>query len=368
MNIVLNGAILAFSEVEALNPYLKSVRFILADDKPNLNNQGIPYTEFDNLAKSAIGMPIKIRFVGKRAGGAANHDGSIPVGHIVSVSEETADDGTHRLIASGALYSEEYPDIVEYLEEAFAANEAPGISWELAYHDTLMDKGIQWLKGVITRAATFVKNPAYGKRTALLAIAQDMTLTEDELDQILTILNKSETEVAWPDDTEEPDEGGTNTVDLEQALAKIKELEAQLQAEIDKSNKMMSESASRVSELEQAVSELNATIAAYEKAVLVADRTAMVVEAGLHLETDADALAKRQEFWASMTEDVFNTYVEDLKAMAKKTPATTQAEVKRPILALPRIAVDQSKAQTTTTDLREKMRTLSRTSEPAQTE
>ena len=356
-SIVLTGNIVAFASAnDVLNPYLKSIKFVLADDKPNLNNQGIPYDEFDNLAKSAIGMPIKIRFVGKRAGGAANHEGSIPIGHIVSVSEEE-DGGNHKLIASGALYADEYPDVIEYLEESFAANDAPGISWELSYHDSVLERGIQWLKGVITRAATFVRNPAYGKRTALLAIAQDMTLSDDALEQILGILM---------DDKEDPikdtPEGGTDTVNLEEALNRIKELETQLQSTID-DNKVLSESASRVSELEQTVAELTGIVGEYQKATIVAERTARVVEAGLDLETDTDALASKQEIWVAMSEDVFNAYIDAIATMAKKSLAKSEASAKKPSLAFPKISVDTSKiAGTSTPDLKDKMRSLSRTS------
>jgi len=348
MNKLVTDICFATSEILNPNPYLKYIKFIFADDKPNLNNQAIPYEEFANLRESAIGMPIKMRFLGKK-GGAGNHSGSIPIGHIQGVAEATLEDGTHQLIAEGAIYADEYPEIVEYLEEAFAENDAPGISWEIAYKESIIEKGIQILKGVIARAATFVKHPAYGRRTALLALASDASLTEEEMEQqVVSLFSKEPEEI----------QGGTNNVDLEQAIAEIEKLRAEL---ADKATEIetLSQTANRVEGLETTVAELTTKITQFETAVLVEDRTRKAVEAGIVLDTDAEKLAAKQGLWAAMSEELFESYVSDIAAVAKKAPVVKESASARPF-TLPKISVDTSAGGVTTVGLKERMRGLSR--------
>lgn len=347
--------ILAFAGAEGFeNPYLKTVKFVFADDKPNLNNQAIPYEEFANLKASAMNMPIKIRFLGKR-GGAGNHDGSIPIGHISAIAEELDEDGTtHKLVADGVLYADEYPDIVEYLEEAYAQDQAPGISWELSYRESIVEQGIMLLKGVIARAATFVKHPAYGKRTALLALASDATLSDEEIEQEIVSLFAKEPEI----------KGGTNNVTLEEALAKIAELEAALaskETELEaKASEIqtLNEAVAKVTELEANVTELEGAIAAYEKATIVADRTQKMVAAGVVLDTDAEKLAQKQELWAAMSEEIFNEVISTVAAVATKAPAKAEASAR--VLNLPKFTVDTSGGSTSVPDLMSRMRAISR--------
>jgi hypothetical protein len=350
MNSLIMTKDIYFATSEVTNPFLKHLKFIFADDKPNLNNQAIPYEEFANLKESAIGMPIKMRFLGKK-GGAGSHNGAIPIGHIQDVTETTLEDGTHQLIAEGAIYADEYPDVVEYLEEAFAAQEAPGISWEISYKDSIIDKGIQFLKGVIARAATFVKHPAYGKRTALLALASDASLTEEEMEQQVVSLFSKE---------QEDKQGGNKNVDLEQALAEIEKLRAEL---ADKATEVetLTQAASRVEGLEASVAELTTKITEFETAALVEDRTRKAVEAGIVLDTDAERLAAKQGLWAAMSEEIFNSYVSDIAAVAKKAPVVKAEASARPSFMLPKISVDTSTGGgITTAGLKERMRGLSR--------
>lgn len=349
-SITRTSTILAFASVDNTNPYLKVVKFIFADDKPNINAQAIPYEEFESLKTSVIGMPIKMRFLGSR-GGAGGHDGAIPIGHISGVAEETAEDGSHQLIADGVLYAEEYPDIVEYLEDKFEKGEAPGLSWELSYHDSIVEKGITWLKGVIARAATFVRHPAYGKRTALLALASDMTLSEEEIEQEITALFAKE----------QDHEGGTNNVTLEEALAEIARLTEELgnvQAELTakaSENETLAETASRVEELEATVAELRGQIDAQARAALIGARTQAMVEAGVELDTDADKLAAKQELWAAMSEDIFNEVIATLTAVASKAPKKTEASAR---FTLPKITPPEVKNGSTPVDLMNRMKAL----------
>lgn len=381
MNKILTEVkILGFATAEVtdyLNPYLKYVKFIFADDKPNLNNQAIPYEEFSSLKASAIGMPIKMRFLGRR-GGAGNHEGSIPIGHISGITEDTTEEGVHRLIAEGALYADEYPDIIEYLEEAYANNEAPGISWELSYHDSILEKGVMFLKGVVARAATFVKHPAYGKRTALLALASTAEASLDDpevkqellelLDEIRTILVDG---TIPPDDEEEDmmeqmaeNKGGTNNVTLEEAMARIAELEKENEAKASEIEALTT-TANRVGELETANAELASQVAEYQKNALVEDRTRRAVEAGVVLETDAEKLAAKQELWIAMSEEIFAEFISTVSAVASKVPAKTAEASHKPALTLPKISVDTTGVQSTE-NLRDRMRSLSRLDDSAE--
>jgi exonuclease VII small subunit len=395
-NILRETQILSFAEFT--NPYLKKVKFIFADDKPNLNNQAIPYDEFTGLAASAIGMPIKIRFLGRR-GGAGNHEGSVPIGHISDVIEEQADDGTHNLVAQGVLYADEYPDIIEYLEEAYAENKAPGISWEISYHDSIVEKGITILKGVIARAATFVKHPAYGKRTALLALASiDMAALDNEaqkkimslVEELLGLLDGGVDDT--PGDMTEAGliskaeeligrfiteaaevniQGGNNNVTLEEALAKIAELEAELastKTELEakaSETQTLEEAVTKVEQLEATVTELETAIATYEKAYVVANRTQKMVEAGVVLDEDAEVLAQKQELWAAMSEEIFNEVISTVTAVASKAPEK-RSEASARIFNLPKITPPVASGGTAVPDLMSRMRALSRNDEPAE--
>lgn len=346
----LNTSTWSLAQSDFVNPFLTLVKFIFADDKPNANNMAIPYDEFASLAQSAIGMPIKIRFLGKGLGG---HTGSIPVGHIRDMVEEAEDDGSHKLVAEGVLYNDEYPEVVEFLKESFEAGDSPGISWEISYKDSVIDKGIQWLKGVVARAATFVKHPAYGTRTALLALASDKTLSDEEIEKEV---------VDMAHDIESHNQGGNNNVELEEALEKIKELEAQI-AEKDAAlveAKAETETVrTEAADLKAVNEELVSKVDTFEKSILVENRVKQVVEAGVPLPSEEEELAKKQEFWAAMSEELFTQYISDLAAVAKVTP---EKKASASVLQLPKISVDTStnNGAVSAEGLRNKMRSLSR--------
>lgn len=290
------------------HPLLTTVKFIFADDKPNGNNQGIAYDDFDSVMQSAIDMPIKMRFLGEA--GAGGHSGSVTIGHIRGMEKEDVEDGSHRLIADGILYTGEYPEEVEFLKTAYAAGKAPGASWEIDYKDAKQEGLTSWLKGIVTRAATFVRNPAYGTRTALLALASNNNITDEELStELLAIAKEISPKI--------PVKGGSNKVEEE-----IKKLQAELEAKNKEITNLLAEKETLTTakaELETKISEQTVALAEIAKAKLISERTVLAAEAGLKIEP-ADALAKKQEIWASMNEDAFAGYLEDLKAVAVKAP------------------------------------------------
>ena len=112
-------------------------------------------------------------------------------------------------------------------------------------------------------------------------------------------------------------------------------------------------------ELKSQVEELLSKINSFEKSMLIETRTKKVVEAGVPVPTDEDELAKKQEFWAAMSEELFTEYVSDLAAVAKAAP---EKKASASVLQLPKISVDTStnNGAVSAESLRNKMRSLSR--------
>lgn len=330
------------------HPYLTYARFVFADDKPNGNKEGIKYEEFTNLKQSALDMPIKLRFVGNTTGG---HTGSVPIGHIRSIAENTLDDGTHQLIAEAVLYTEAFPKEVAFLKEAYASGQAPGLSWELKYENSILENGINWLKGVVATAATFVRNPAYGARTALLALAST-DINDIDLSAELSAL-------ASEISTDTLDKGGNRMDEKEkkELLDKILALETQLAGSLKATAKAEGEVLSAKAE----ITAKEEVIATYAKKDLIETRTKKFAEAGLTVQVD-DA---KKEFLAALSEEVFTQYLADLAAAAKTAPKSASAS-QRGGAELPKL--NGAPETTDFNSLKNRMRTAGRTAVAATTE
>jgi len=156
----------AFAAI-SLNPLVTWIKFILTDDKPNGNNQRVPKTEFANLIKSGIFMPIKMAF-GQISEG---HGDTFPVG-VITHLKEVGD----QIRGIGALWSRERPEDIEYIKEEFAANRPLNLSWEIAHESSeKQEDGVENLKNAALRAVTLVGMPAYEGRTPILAVASVWT-------------------------------------------------------------------------------------------------------------------------------------------------------------------------------------------------
>jgi len=166
---------LAIAGISYNNPLLTWVRFIFTDDQPNANNQGVPQTEFSNLIASMTYMPIKANFNGNSVGG---HDDA----KIVGVIKEGQQEG-NKLVGIGALYRDEYPEVVEYFKKELASGKKIDFSWEIRYKDSEVVDDIEWLKGVTTRAICVVNDPAYDGRTQLISLSHRslLDIVEEEL-------------------------------------------------------------------------------------------------------------------------------------------------------------------------------------------
>ncbi len=161
---------------EYKNPLLTWVRFIFTDDKPNANKQGISQDEFPNLIKSMAYMPIKANFDSEF--GLEGHSDARIIG-VIKAGQQEGD----KVVAVGAIYHDEFPDVVDFFKKEMSEGNRVDFSWEIRYKDSEEKDGVEWLKNITTKAVTAVQHPAYEGRTPLVSIsAKDLIqLIDDEL-------------------------------------------------------------------------------------------------------------------------------------------------------------------------------------------
>jgi hypothetical protein len=150
---------------EYKNPLLTWIKLIFADDQPNANKQGIKQEEFPNLIKSMAYMPIKANY---------NSEGDTVEGHFDAAQIGVLKEGqqeANKIVAVGALYNDESPNIVEFFKKEMADGNAVNFSWEIRYKDSSIENDTEWLSGTTTKAITAVKLPAYEGRTPLVSIS-----------------------------------------------------------------------------------------------------------------------------------------------------------------------------------------------------
>jgi hypothetical protein len=161
---------------EYKNPLLTWVRFVFTDDKPNANRQGISQDEFPNLIKSMAYMPIKANFDSEF--GLEGHSDARIIG-VIKAGQQEGD----KVVAVGAIYHDEFPDVVDFFKKEMSEGNRVDFSWEIRYKDSEEKDGVEWLKSITTKAVTAVQHPAYEGRTPLVSIsAKDLIqLIDDEL-------------------------------------------------------------------------------------------------------------------------------------------------------------------------------------------
>jgi hypothetical protein len=303
-----------------INPYLTVAKFIFADDKgaplstaTATGMQGIEVEDFDQIIKTALDMPVKMNLIGESA---ANHVGSYVIGHMRKM-EKVSEDGINKLVAEAVLYNEEYPEEVNYLKKAYADGEAPGISYEIAYGNSIIKEGVEWIKNVITCAATFVGSPAYGNRTSLLALASAKNNKE--------FVQTMKTLVAQAEGTPTPsNKGGTNVDELEKAQKEALEFKAEAEtktAEIAKLTETLTAKDDEIATLKE-------TIAQNEREKVLSTRMGRFTEAGFALEANAEKADKKKAFWLSLSDEAFDEYLEDLVSAKGSNKEPTDEEKK----------------------------------------
>lgn len=280
------------------HPFATIAKFIFADDRPNGNKQGIKVEEFPNVIRSSIGMPIKMNFTGF---GVADHGGSVPIGHIRKL-EHVEENGVNLLVCEAMLWKEEYPEELEYLQTAHASGKAPGLSYEIAYENSVTENDTQWITGTTTQAATFVARPAYGSRTHLLALAS--LSEEDRNTEILALAEQIKT------DREDTDEGGNlMEKELEEAKAEVARLLAEAAIRDTRITELEGSLATAETDKGTALAEL----ATLKEGARIETRVQQYVAAGFPMETEADKADALKTVFASFNDDQWDFYLTSLK-------------------------------------------------------
>lgn len=152
----------AMASIIATDQVITWAKFILTDDKPNVNGQRVPAEEFDNLIKTGVYKPIKMALGEIKDG----HEDAKPIGVITNLTKEG-----NKVVALAALWDHEREEDVAQVKEMVNSNKPVNVSWEIFYGRHRDVDGISDLLDTILRAVTIVGMPAYAGRTQLLAVA-----------------------------------------------------------------------------------------------------------------------------------------------------------------------------------------------------
>lgn len=279
MNVLTFQRTSLVATAEAQNPFQTTLTFILTDFIPNKNKQGIPESEADRVAQSALGMPVKINLQEK------GHTNAIPIGPIQR-TWRGKDDDRDVLYAEALLWNNEYPEIDTYLKTAYAERRLVGTSWEVKYEYADVQDGIEWLQNVVCLGTAIVEHPAYGNtRTRMLAIAEQKDMEElqqkfDELQQLLAV----------------------REAELQAFNERVVSLETQIQ-----------EAQTQLTETETANATLQNQVVQAEAALQFQARASQVQ----HFFSE-DEVAQKRTFILGMSDDAFAEYVQDLHRAVQK--------------------------------------------------
>lgn len=315
-NIELDTALASLEDLSNTNPKLKAIaKFVIADDQPNGNNWLLPYTEFQNIIDTAIGMPVKMRFDGF---GIKDHPGSVPIGAITKIEEDEVD-GVHRLIAEASLWVDEFPEEIQFLKNKLKEKKPPGISYEIIYNKetSKIIEGIQNFKDTRTAAVTFVRVPSYGKRTPLLALASQKNLTDLEvIDGAVQMIN------GWTKDFN--GKKGGQDMDHEEELKKTTEALTTARAEATSLTEKIAELEKQLVDKDGEILKRDEEIGKMQRTALVDTRTRKFIEAGFSLDADTEKADKKKQFFAAFsTDEGYEEYLADL--VTTKTAAASAA-------------------------------------------
>ena len=278
----------AFASV-SLNPNLTWIKFVLTDDKPNVNGHRIPKEEFANIIKTGVYMPLKM------AEGeiSENHEGTIPLGvmtHLINKGD--------RIEALAALWFKERTEDVEFLRERFADGKEIDISWEISFVGSEeQEEGHLDLRNVSMNAATIVGMPSYAGRTNVQALASDGkqssledkntmdTITLDKHEEILTALRESNDNVVKDLNTQ-----------LTQAADDTKELESKV-----------SDTEKELKTLRTFKEEADAATEREQKMVSIREKFA-----GANIKADDDYFDSRKDVLLAMSDEQLDFFVQEI--------------------------------------------------------
>jgi hypothetical protein len=293
----------AFASV-TLNPTLRWLKFILTDDQPNGNKQRIPQDEFGNLIKSGINMPIKMA-----AGDIADgHENSFAIGVITNLKKVG-----NKIEGLAALWSKERPEDIDIIINEFEAGTPPQISWEVPYTDEEIDEeGISSLRGIILRAATLVRRPAFQGRTPILAVAAEQVTEPTETDSI-----KEDSKMTDEQLKKLEDQLAEATVKLSEATEKIADLEGQLKEKED-----------GFASIEEELTGLREFKAQIEKTDAEAEKLASVRAkfAEAEIEKPDEYFVENKDRFLSLEEEEVDFMVQEMSAFARLAQASVDTD------------------------------------------
>ena len=160
-----------------LNPTVRWAKFILTDDEPNQNKVRIPESEFSNLIKTGVFMPLKVA-AGEISEG---HENTFAIGVITHLKKVK-----NKIEGLAVLWSKERPEDVDMLKTKYDNREPIDLSWEIEYADSVTNEetGIKDLLGTKLRALTIVGIPAYAGRTPITAFASKTNQEDSKLEEL----------------------------------------------------------------------------------------------------------------------------------------------------------------------------------------
>jgi len=303
----------------SLNPNITWMKFVLTDDRANLNRQRIPQTEFANVIRTGVHMPLKM------AAGTISegHEDTVPLGTMAHLLQKD-----NEIVVLAARWGHEREADVALLKQRFSEGKPIDISWELTHSDsTLDDEGVEDFVDVSMNAATIVGMPAYGGRTTVEVIASKNDLGDDimELSEHEKLMTEMKTVVEAPLNT------------------KITELTASLEAANTELTALKTASEASVAELAGLREFKTGVEAAEALATRIGTLRAKLVAAGLEV-TD-EYFAERQEKLLAMSDEQLDFFIQELVAFeaAAKAEATQEIEEASILLGSKRIPVIRAK-------------------------
>ncbi len=327
-----HGYIKAYADTTSIHPLQTIVELVITPFTPNSNNQCISENEADNILKSALNQPLKINFDGQTLGG---HKDSVCIGPIIYAEKTDTE-----IIGRAVIWSDEFQATAEYLKKAYAANQAPGTSWEIYYKDSRQENGIEYLQGCVFAANTIVSNPSYGAATMLRSIAEDLTkdegMSNETKDTNAEGLEQEREEITSVQDqlwaiwsmldnlyykTFEIEEAeATKTENLDNFSSRLNDLVTRLNERATTANVALSEATVELTTLKAEKAKAEEEV---QKAKTFAERSEKLKSIGIDV-TD------RQAFILSLSEELFTQYLSDLATVKTSSSATAEAKIKLP--------------------------------------
>jgi len=157
----------------SLNPNFRWAKAVICDDRPNGNGHRIPKEEFDNIIKTGTYSPIKMASILE----PKQHANAI--GKAIGTHAQFSKD-ENRLLALIVLWSNERPEEVAALEEAYKNGFPPQLSWEISYAEEVQEENnIIALRNVVLDGTAVVDDPAYQGRTPIVSFASQNQDTKE---------------------------------------------------------------------------------------------------------------------------------------------------------------------------------------------